>query len=290
MPSFDEGPCLGPRLDVARVGVLRWGPEGTWGLPAGGLRRPDRVESGPLPFQIEAVGRSDVGKVRRRNEDQMAVDASQGIVVVADGMGGAPAGDVASSVAVKEVADALRVGRVMEEAIQSANRAILDRVKSDPTMAGMGTTLTALKILADSGRFVVGHVGDSRAYLLTKKGFSQISRDHTMVRDMVDAGKISAREEREHPLGHILSRALGTEARVEVDVLEGELADGDCFLLCSDGLAKVMTEEEVEVWVHRALDEPLQTVVDSVLEEANLRGAPDNVTVAFVRVQGAPGS
>ena len=105
-----------------------------------------------------------------------------------------------------------------------------------------------------------------------------------MVRDMVDAGKIPASAEREHPLGHILSRVLGTDADVDVDVLEGQAQAGDCFLLCSDGLVKVVDEGEVEGWMRRARSEPLEDVVNEMLKEANQRGAPDNVTVAFLTV------
>jgi len=241
-----------------------------------------------LSLQIKAFGRSDVGQVRNRNEDTMAVEPSQGIVVVADGMGGAPAGDLASALAVQEVARGIHAAEGMEESVQRANRKIFEMSETQPAYSGMGTTLTALKVSPDTGTYVMGHVGDSRAYLLSGDGFSQISRDHTMVRDMVDAGKIPPSAEREHPLGHILSRVLGTESDVEVDLVEGTTQDGDCFLLCSDGLTKVMNEEEVEGWVRRARSEPLETVVDLMVEEGNLRGAPDNITVAFLKVNASP--
>jgi serine/threonine protein phosphatase PrpC len=214
----------------------------------------------------------------------MAVEPSQGIVVVADGMGGAPGGDLASALAVQEVVRGLHAGEGMEESVKRANQKILEMAETQPALSGMGTTLTGLKISLDSWIYVVGHVGDSRVYLLSGGDFSQISRDHTMVRDMVDAGKIPESAEREHPLGHILSRVLGTESDVKVDLVEGTARGGDCFLLCSDGLAKVMDEEEVEGWVRRAGSEPLEEVVDLMVEEGNLRGAPDNITVAFLTV------
>ena len=241
-----------------------------------------------MSLQIKAFGRSDVGQVRNRNEDTMAVEPSQGIVVVADGMGGAPAGDLASALAVQEVARGIHAAEGMEESVQRANRKIFEMSETQPAYSGMGTTLTALKVSPDTGTYVMGHVGDSRAYLLSGDGFSQISRDHTMVRDMVDAGKIPPSAEREHPLGHILSRVLGTESDVEVDLVEGTTQDGDCFLLCSDGFTKVMNEEEVEGWVRRARSEPLEKVVALMVEEGNLRGAPDNITVAFLTVNASP--
>lgn len=247
--------------------------------------RSDTWEKLSLSFSIHAYGRSDVGQVRTRNEDTMVVEPSQGIIVVADGMGGAPAGDVASGLAVQEVAKGLHAGTGMEESVQAANLRILEMAESQPAMSGMGTTITALRVYPETRTFVVGHVGDSRAYLLSAGSFSQISRDHTMVRDMVDAGRIPASAEREHPLGHILSRVLGTQADVSVDVVEGDLRDGDRFLLCSDGLIRVMEESEIEGWIRKVGSMPLEQLVDTMLGEANRRGAPDNVTVALLTVE-----
>jgi protein phosphatase len=202
-------------------------------------------------------------------------------------MGGAPAGDLASALAVQEVARGLHSGEGMEEALKRANRKILGMADAQPALSGMGTTVTALKVSSENGEFVLGHIGDSRAYLLSSSGFSQISRDHTMVRDMVEAGKIPASAEREHPLGHILTRVLGTEEQVELDLCTGTVRTGDCFLLCSDGLVKVMDDGEIEGWIRRANTEPLESTVDAMLEEGNARGAPDNITVAFLVVEGS---
>jgi protein phosphatase len=175
----------------------------------------------------------------------------------------------------------------MEEALTRANERILGMADAQPALSGMGTTLTALKVSMESREFVLGHVGDSRAYLLSGNGFSQISKDHTMVRDMVEAGKIPASAEREHPLGHILTRVLGTEEKVELDLCSGPVQAGDCFLLCSDGLVKVMDDQEIEAWIRRAKAEPLESVVDAMVEEGNARGAPDNLTVAFLVLEGS---
>jgi protein phosphatase len=215
----------------------------------------------------------------------MVVEPSKGILVVADGMGGAPAGDVASALAVQEVAKGLHSGLGMDEAVQAANHRVLEMAETQPAMSGMGTTLTALQILPETGEYVVGHVGDSRAYIWSAGNFSQLSRDHTMVRDMVDAGRIPASAEKLHPLGHILSRVLGTQAEVAVDLVAGKLQDGDRFLLCSDGLVRVMDESEVEGWVRKVGSIPLEELVDAMVEEANRRGAPDNVTVALLTVE-----
>jgi len=243
-----------------------------------------------VSFHIQAFGRSDVGQVRVRNEDTMAVEPSKGIVVVADGMGGAPSGDLASALAAQEVSRALHEGDGMPQAVLKANQKIRDTVDSQPILAGMGTTVTALMVSSATGLFSIGHVGDSRAYRLTAGTFTQITRDHTMVRDMVDAGRIPASAERNHPLNHILSRALGTEDEVEVDLIEGKVENGDCFLLCSDGLVKVMEDEEIGEWIHRIGGESLEDIVVGMIEEANRRGAPDNVTVALLAVETDPSS
>jgi serine/threonine protein phosphatase PrpC len=241
-----------------------------------------------VTFQLRAFGRSHVGQVRRRNEDTLAVEPSRGILVVADGMGGAPGGDLASALAVQEVARGLHAGVGMEESVKRANRKIFRVSEEQPAFSGMGSTLTALHVSSETGEYVLGHVGDSRAYMNTKDGFRQLSRDHTMVRDMVESGKIPASAEREHPLGHILSRVLGTEPEVKVDLVEGISEAGDCFLLCSDGLLKVMDEGEAEAWVRRARAEPLEDLVDAIVLEGNRRGAPDNITVALLAVEASP--
>lgn len=237
-----------------------------------------------MSLKIRAYGRSDVGQVRRRNEDTLAVDAALGIVVVADGMGGAPAGDLASSTAVQKVTQALRAGEGIVDSVRGANRHLFDMADSEPGLLGMGTTMTALKVSLPERSYRVGHVGDSRAYLLSGGEFTQISRDHTMVRDMVEAGKIPESAERKHPLGHILSRVLGTEDVVEVDLVEGPIQEGDCFLLCSDGLTKVMDDDEVGEWVRRIGSQPMEELVDAMIQEGNTRGAPDNITVALLQV------
>jgi serine/threonine protein phosphatase PrpC len=243
-----------------------------------------------LSFWIQACGRSDVGQVRRRNEDTMAVEPSVGIVVVADGMGGAPAGDLASTVAVQEVIRGLQAGEGMAAAISQANRRLLEMVDKEPGLAGMGSTLTALLVSSRTGRFSVGHVGDSRAYRWSRGGFSQITEDHTLVRELVRSGKIPPALEKEHPLAHVLSRALGVEDGLEVEELEGMVEVGDRFLLCSDGLVKVMEDPELEEWVSGADPLGLQEAVDGMVEEGNRRGAPDNITVAVLAVEAAPSS
>jgi len=235
-----------------------------------------------MPLRITAFGLSDRGRVRPKNEDTMAVEPSRGILMVADGMGGAPAGEVASAMAVQEVCRGFHAGEGMKESVLRANTKIREMAQSQPAFRGMGTTLTALRVSVESGAFEVGHVGDSRAYRLHGDALWQLTLDHTAVRAMVEGGTLSPQQARNHPMSHILSRALGTAEEVEVDILLGVAEAGDRFLLCSDGLIRVMDDSELEERLMAARGGKLEQLVRSIVEEANLRGAPDNVTVALL--------
>ncbi len=214
----------------------------------------------------------------------MAVEPSLGIVMVADGMGGAPAGDVASALAVQEVCRGLHSGQAMEASFRRANDRILEMAEDQASLAGMGTTLTVLKLNAASGAFEVGHVGDSRAYRLSGGRLLQLTRDQTLVADMVEAGTLTPAEAQRHYLGHILSQALGTRAELEMEHLLGVAEEGDRFLLCSDGLLRVLDDEDLGGWLLESRSGELEEVVHGMVEEANRRGAPDNVTVAVMAV------
>jgi len=238
-----------------------------------------------LPFHISAFGLSDKGMVRPKNEDAMAVDPSSGVVIVADGMGGAPAGEVASALAVQEVSRGFREGQGIREAVLRANQTILHLASEKESLSGMGTTLTALRVNGETGAFEVGHVGDSRAYRLMEGKLVQITRDHTVVAEMVEAGTLPRSAARGHRLEHILSQALGTSQEVEVDVTLGVVAEGDRFLLCSDGLIRVWEDAEMALAVQASRGGDLESVVVGLVEEANRRGAPDNVTAAILSVE-----
>lgn len=237
-----------------------------------------------MSFRISAFGLSHKGTVRPKNEDTMAVEPSRGIAIVADGMGGAPGGEVASALAVQEVCRGFQEGQGMKEAFLRANDRILKMAQERPDFVGMGTTLTALRVKQESGAFEVGHVGDSRAYRLNGDNFWQVTRDHTVVAGMVEAGTLPPSAAKGHHLGHILSQALGTHGELEVDVLLGVAEAKDRFLVCSDGLVRVMDDEELAECLHRSRGEDLEDVVSGVVEEANRRGAPDNVTAAILAV------
>lgn len=229
------------------------------------------------------AARTDTGQVRSRNEDSVRTEPGAGVFVVADGMGGHPAGDVASALAVERVCERLldlEDGAGWEEArealargVADAGRRIVREGRKNPSQRGMGTTCTAL--LVRSGRWAVANVGDSRVYRLRDGELEQVSVDHTA-----------------YPGGSTLTRALGVTADPAPDLFEGELRAGDVFLLCSDGLMLTHPDEEIAEAMDRAADgdgggaaEDPAVVVDEVVDEANERGAPDNVTVALVAVR-----
>ncbi|HYO60797.1 MAG TPA: Stp1/IreP family PP2C-type Ser/Thr phosphatase, partial [Actinomycetota bacterium] len=226
-----------------------------------------------------AVGaQTDVGRVRKGNEDSYLLEAP--IYAVADGMGGHIAGDVASATAVSVIADGIdggkpREGTALADLVSRANDAIWDKARSDPSLRGMGTTCTLLMIEGDVAH--IAHVGDSRAYLLRDGMFRQLTEDHTLVERMVREGRLSAEEAANHPQRSIITRALGVDANVQVDVLEEELSEGDRILLTSDGLTSMVEPEEIGR-VLEAEEDP-QAAADRLVEMANDAGGEDNVTV-----------
>ncbi len=241
----------------------------------------------------EYAGRSDVGKVRQGNEDSFFADGEQGVFIVADGMGGHVAGEVASQMVADTVGPgicrALRDGirgqelaRRSLELIEEANRAVLTRADSEPEKRGMGTTLTLLVLLPETA-YLFQQVGDSRGYLLRDGEFSQITRDHTVVQQQVDRGALTPEQARDHPLSHILTRALGTEMNVEADTYEDAVRPGDTYLLCSDGLSGMLTDATIkEILSHPA--ERLQDVADALIDAANEAGGLDNITAVVVKI------
>lgn len=278
---------------------------------------------------LHLAGTTHPGRVRKRNEDAWACHQGLGLAIVADGMGGHPAGHVASRLAVEAVLDFFgggdspdgpdeasppstpgsderserSPGRSMAEAVRSANERILDRGREKPEQQGMGTTLTVLRVDEAEGRYRIGHVGDSRAYLLRKGTLTPLTRDDSPLQERVDAGLLTREEARVHPLGHVLSQALGIESRIDPQVVGGEIRPGDLFLLCSDGLTAVLSEERIEeILAEGGLStgkEPaageaggdpgalLESLAEDLVEEVLDGGAPDNVTVALIHVAGA---
>ncbi len=243
-----------------------------------------------MTLRWQAAGVSDTGLRRAHNEDTLVLDQTEGVVIVADGMGGRPGGEYASSLAAEVVQAHLaspeglvaELGDRMAEAVSLANLKVWNASVTDPERQGMGTTVTALALNRDSARWIIGHVGDSRAYVFRDGKLRRITRDHTVVQDLVESGAISPASSADHPLSHLINRAVGTEGTVKVDIFEGDALPGDVFLLCSDGLAGLMTDDEIEDALQGLAVTNLDEKSAKLVALAHERGAPDNVTVGFL--------
>ncbi len=235
-----------------------------------------------LRIAEEAV-RTDTGRQRNANEDSLYVAAP--LFVVADGMGGAQAGEVASKAAAESFAGELPAApaeQVLEETIESANRTIHELARKDPSLAGMGTTTTAAIVDLEGETVAIGHVGDSRAYRLRGGKFEQLTRDHSLVEEMRRKGQLTDAQAEDHPQRSIITRALGPEPEVQVDVQTVPAQDGDVFLICSDGLTTMLDDEQIGRILTRATS--LQAAVRALVDEANRAGGRDNITVVAFRL------
>jgi serine/threonine protein phosphatase PrpC len=233
---------------------------------------------------------TDTGQVRTKNEDAALI--GDAIFAVADGMGGHAAGEVASQVAV-EAFESSTAGGVGDEddiveAVRAANQAVLDRADDEPELAGMGTTLTALALVpgpadgSGTGELVIANVGDSRAYLFREGDLTQLTRDHSLVEDLVQEGRLSPEEARTHPQRNILTRVLGNDSDVEPDVFRADPVRGDRYLLCSDGLSNEVDDERAAAVLRRLADP--DDAARELVRLANENGGRDNITVVVVDV------
>jgi protein phosphatase len=222
------------------------------------------------------AGASDPGRRRRRNEDSYVIDPP--LFAVADGMGGAQAGEVASKLAAGAVKER---GSDVEELIQEANRRVHQRSIEDPNASGMGTTLTVASV--EHGLVSIGHVGDSRAYLVRDGRLEQVTEDHSLVGELMRSGKLSAEEAETHPQRSVITRALGTDPDVDVDMFPIETRPGDLFLICSDGLTTMVDDRKILELVgqHRG---DLQALVKALIKAANKGGGEDNITVVAFEI------
>ena len=214
----------------------------------------------------------------------------RGIFVVADGMGGHAAGEVASEMAVRYIARELgslkglgdeEVAERMRMAIRTANGAIFERTLTEHDKRGMGTTVTSLVLY--SGRFQIGQVGDSRAYLVRDGKLTQITKDHSYVQEQVDAGYLTPEQARTHPYSNVITRCVGANSDVIPDVYVGSVKQSDTFLLASDGLTGMLEDFELQDIMSRASQMP-QEQVDLLISEANRHGGLDNITAIIVRI------
>ncbi len=246
---------------------------------------------------ITARGQTDVGQKRDHNEDSFLIDDDLGLFIVADGMGGHAGGGTASRLAVQTIQTRLQVARdadpelfsrqapleesalreVLREAVEGACQSIYQAAQGDPSLAGMGTTVTAAVFSGDIT--FVAHVGDSRCYLARKGHIYQVSEDHSLVNEQLKAGAITPDEARHSRLKNIITRSVGFEADVTVDMMGLEIEPGDRFVLCCDGLSNLVDDQEILDIVR---DAPIDMAPKKLIDLANERGGDDNITVIVI--------
>ena len=225
---------------------------------------------------------TDTGRRRRHNEDAYVCEPP--LFAVADGMGGAQAGELASNLAAAALRDEGSRGggeERVDELIQEANRRVYERQTQDSSATGMGTTMTVA--LVEDGHVAIGHVGDSRAYLIRDRRLEQLTEDHSLVAELVRSGKLSPEEAEGHPQRSVITRALGTDPDVDVDTFSVETKPGDLFLLCSDGLTAMVDDETILREVERNRED-LTAASKALVKAANKGGGDDNITVVFFEI------
>jgi len=238
---------------------------------------------------LRAAAGSDVGRRRAANEDHYALAPDIGLYLVADGLGGHVAGQLASELAAQAALSTVRtlegatpsLAEKLRYAVTAANREVHETARRRPELQGMGTTLVAL--LAQEGRAALAHVGDSRAYLVRGERIRQLTDDHSLVGELLRRREISPDAAREHPQRHVLTRAVGVRPQVEPDLAELSPDENDVFVLCSDGLTGHVRDEEIAKAVSGGVDP--QEAIDSLIHLANSRGGDDNITVVVVRCE-----
>jgi serine/threonine protein phosphatase PrpC len=227
---------------------------------------------------------TDPGRRRRHNEDAYVCEPP--LFAVADGIGGAQAGELASRLAATALretgADGADPRRHVDALIQEANRRVYERQTSDASASGMGTTITVALLHDDL--VWIGHVGDSRAYLIRNGELEQLTEDHSLVAELVRSGKLSPEEAETHPQRSVVTRALGTDPNVDVDTFEVEAREGDLYMLCSDGLTTMVDDGTILAEVDRNRDD-LKSATKALVRAANQGGGEDNITVVFFEVQ-----
>ncbi|MDE3200239.1 MAG: Stp1/IreP family PP2C-type Ser/Thr phosphatase [Acidobacteriota bacterium] len=237
-----------------------------------------------------AAAVTDRGRKRPSNEDAFGYSVEDGVFLVCDGMGGAAAGEVASSLAVDEILKhldhtnglgKLTPPRAAEQAISAANDAIYDRAQRNRKLSGMGTTMVAL-VTREKQAWLL-NIGDSRGYRLRNGSLEQVTLDHSLVEEQVRLGRMSHAEALRSPLRNVITRALGTQNRVTPDIFEMEIEAGDVFLLCTDGLTRELTDKDIEMILHT--EPTLEDACNRLVEDAKKAGGHDNITCLIVRAE-----
>ncbi len=255
---------------------------------------------------LEVVCRTDPGMVRSHNEDAVFGDADLGLVILADGMGGYNAGEVASGMATSQLASGLAAAvpacvpqnldretgrrvshRHLREQIAAANAAIFQGAQTQPQYAGMGTTLVMAWFY--DNLVTVAHIGDSRLYRLRGEEFQQLTRDHSLLQEQIDSGMITPEEARFSQNKNLVTRALGVDPEVEPEIRDYDVVVGDIYLLCSDGLNDMVDDEEISMTL-QALSANLSLAAEQLVQMANDNGGKDNISVILVKIRGGFGT
>jgi len=264
--------------------------------------KPEAVEE---RMRMTSVSISDVGRKRKSNEDSYYASDEQGLYVVADGMGGHAAGEVASHTAVQTIEEFIKLtstdqeitwpfgldetlslsGNRLKTAIRYANRRLLDATRERSDYEGMATTVVA--VLGEGRRANIAHVGDSRVYLIREGALTRLTSDHSWVNEQVLSGLIDLEQARTHPLRNVVTRALGGKEDLQVDLQVLELADRDLLLLCSDGLTSMVSDEEI-LGILQASGDDMQEASRELIAAANRSGGEDNITAVLIRCQKGP--
>lgn len=239
-------------------------------------------------MHIECGARTDQGKVRTSNEDSFVANLPSAIFLVADGMGGHAAGEIASRMTAEKIEEILSEGQaadsreeLLRSAVEKANTSVHEAQKAQAECRGMGSTLTVLTVSGDS--YAIAHVGDSRAYLLRNGALIQLTQDHSVIWPLYKSGVITKDDISRNPRKNLITRSIGTQPQVEADVETGSALEGDLFLLCSDGLTDVLSDGDLS---GKLLNQDLnpQRLCDDLVDAAIAGGGPDNVTVIIVRL------
>jgi PPM family protein phosphatase len=252
-----------------------------------------------MDMEVSAIGLTHVGRQRQHNEDAFLVEKDARLFLVADGMGGHAAGEIASRIAVDSISEFIlhtkeddgtwphaydehftRTTNRLMAAVRLANTRVLEAMRKDARLRGMGTTIVAC--MADDEKMSVAHVGDSRAYLIREGQLSRITNDHSWVFEQVQAGMLTEAEAEKHPLRNVITRALGGALQVTPDASEIASKPGDVYLLCSDGLTGMVPEDEIQRIVTANRDD-LSKACQQLIDAANERGGLDNVTAVLVK-------
>lgn len=259
-------------------------------------------------YKLTIVGKTDKGKRRSKNEDNFLVEADLGFMIVADGMGGHASGEVASRLAselcTEQMKRALQTGHVpvffhvprrpeldprsilLGDCVKFANQAVFEAAQNDPTKHNMGTTLVAALWLDD--KLAIANVGDSRLYLVRGGKLQQITTDHSFVQEQISRGLLKPEDAEKSELRNMLTRSIGVGEDVDVDLFETSLTTDDHVLMCSDGLTKMLDDDQIES-VFKSITDP-EALVDELIKRANDAGGGDNVTVIIAKLESAPSS